>query len=89
MRNENGKRIIEPGDKIRAKDNVTGCAVTLTVDKVISCDDYGEYDPVHPNYDWGFYCEFIAKETGHYGYWKQQYDGGNVIPCYENNAPTI
>lgn len=63
MRIENGIKILEPGDKIRCKENI--CTI-----KEITFQEYHE--------GYGFIAEF-RDMNGVYRNWKQEVDGGKAI----------
>ena len=63
---------LEVGDKISAQ------GYTFEIAEIISQDYWGDYIEDNPDWDWGFYCEFLDPK-GNYHYWKQQFDGGRVI----------
>ena len=70
-RNEPIKEL-EVGDKIYAQ------GYTFEIAKIIYQDWFGERNKEHPDWDWGFFCEF-TDHNGNPHYWKQYIDGGYVI----------
>lgn len=65
---EYGKQI-EPGDVIVCQ------GMRVTVGNTIYCNDYWKEKDGSDNH----YCEFLDV-NGNYHYWKQELDGGYVIP---------
>jgi hypothetical protein len=70
MRIENGKKIIEKGDKIHAQ------GLTFEVSEILFQDYFDHDDFGRPDY---FDIEFKDPKGG-YHHWKSGLDGGYVIP---------
>lgn len=73
MITKNGKRILEPGDRIYCR------GIIATIKEITYQDDFG---------DEGLDCEFMGEDNV-YRSWKQRFDGGVVLPAAESGSENI